>query len=283
MRIMLAKPTFSHVTRTAVVIVVLINVSTYMLKTDPALKQPDDDAKIVAYYQTSGLNKIASNMALSLFRSVYPEAQVYIHYDTDHIPEGARGDMTTFNNKHTDQSVQDCGMHFSTVRAMESYIKRVQKAASLQPKGWVLLLEDDVWVWTQINPRYLRYDVTGTCWATFTPAISRIILAHSRHHVFKNATCYGAYGGHYVNSSRVLGLRNYHGFLRALLIAARGIVPSDLLLSALILGDGGTIGDNPGYYEYGGVFRPVAATAHYGPLNILHQMKWLYFMRYIAG
>ena len=77
-----------------------------------------------------------------------------------------------------------------------------------------------------------------------------------------------------------MGLEGYHDLLKDLLNAVGGPVASDLLLSSVILADGGTIGDNPGFYEPGDL-PPGFSNTKYGPPNIFHQMKWLYFFKYI--
>jgi hypothetical protein len=191
-------------------------------------------------------------------------------------------DLITYNEKNVYKSNASYGMYFSSVIAMETYIQRIKTAAGLQKNGWVLLLEDDVWVWTKIKQNDLKYDVTGTCKHPYSRECSRAIKTHSTHHpVFRNASCYGAYGGHYINSSRILGLKDYHALLANLLVAVDGPVASDMLLSAVILSDGGNIGGNPGFYEFGGSKTgPVYSNTERGPPNILHEMKWLYFMKY---
>ncbi len=234
---------------------------------------------MVGYYQTSGSNRLASSVVLHLFQSTYPSAPLYIHYDTDHALPRPRATLITYNEKNVDQSVVSNGMYFSSVTAMENYISHIKKAAGLQRNGWVLLLEDDVWVWTGIKQNDLRYDITGTCRHQFSVECSKCptaIRAHaSLRQVFRNASCYGAYGGHYLNSSRILGLKDYQGLLRDLLGAVGGPVASDILLSAVILSDGGSIGDNLGFYEPNDLSQ-VLFHAKHDPPNIFHQMKYLY-------
>jgi hypothetical protein len=244
--------------------------------------QSDDNVSVVGYYQMSGSNRVASSVVLSLFRSVYPTVPLYIHYDMDHALSASGADLVTYNEKRVDKSAVSKGMYFSTVTAMEDYIQRIKRAASLQKKGWVLLLEDDVWVLAPVKQKDLRYDVTGTCKHAYSRECSRAIETHSTHRpVFRNASCYGAYGGHYINSSRILGLRDNHDLLASLLLAVGGPVASDVLLSAVILSDGGTIGGNPGFYEFFTYTGPVYSNPESGPPNILHEMKMLYWMRNI--
>jgi hypothetical protein len=273
-------PRYKHIMCLTITIITLVYVTTSVLEVEYA--ETNNNVKVVAYYQTSGSNQLASNVVLYMFRSVYPSAPLYIHYDMDHPLSTLGVDLITFNDKNADKSNVSYGMYFSSVIAMETYIQRIKTAAGLQKNGWVLLLEDDVWVWTQIKQNDLKYDVTGTCKHPYSPEYSRIIKSHSPHHqVFRNASCYGAYGGHYINSSRILGLKDYHDLLTDLLLVTNGLVASDMLLSTIILVDGGTIGGNPGFYEFGSNTGPVFSNEDHGSVNILHEMKWLYFMKYL--
>lgn len=268
-------PRYRHILYLAVVTMSTIYIFSWTMQTT----QNDDSVNVVGYYQTTGLNPLAASVVLHLFRSVYPSAPLYIHYDADHAIPTPGVDLITHNENQVDKSAVSKGMFFSSVIAMQAYIQRIKTAAGLQKNGWVLLLEDDVWVWAGIKKNDLRYDVTGTCRHQFSTECSlcpTAIKSHSRHRqVFRNASCYGAYGGHYINSSRVLGLKNDHGLLQDLLNSdvKNGVVASDILLSAVILCDGGSIGDNLGFHE--------AFDLKYSQSNIFHGMKWLYLIRYI--
>ena len=152
-------------------------------------------------------------------------------------------------------------LHFDTLHAAEAYIQRLQATAGLMPRGWVFLLEDDVWAIQAVEEKDLRYDISGTCWAIYKPEYGAII---------KNETslCYGGYGGHFINSSRLLGLSaSRYRPLIADLLAAFSPIASDELLSAVILQDGGTIGYYTGFYEH---------LVGDGPMRTQHQMKWFY-------
>lgn len=269
-------PRYRHVLYLAAVAMSTICIFSSTMQT----RQNGDSANVVGYYQTTGLNPLAASVVLRLFRSVYPSAPLYIHYDADHAIPTPGADLITHNERQVDKSATSTGMYFSSVMAMLAYIQRIKTAAGLQKNGWVLLLEDDVWVWRGVTKADLRYDVTGTCKHPFSRECSRCptaIKTHARRQVFRNASCYGAYGGHYINSSRVLGLKNYHGLLQDLLNSdvKNGAVASDMLLSAVILGDGGNIGDNPGFYDFFDLFY-----VNYGQINILHNMKCLYLIQY---
>lgn len=251
--------------------------------------RPENDensnVNVVGYYQTSGSNALAASVVIRFFRSVYPTAPLYIHYDTDHAIPTSGADLITHNENQVDKSAVSKGMYFSSVIAMEAYIQRIKTAAGLQKNGWVLLLEDDVWVWAGIKQNDLKYDSTGRCRHKFSIECAgclTAIRAHSRdRQAFRNESCYGAYGGTYLNSSRILGLKYNHGLLQDLLSSVKiGAVASDLLLSSVILVDGGSIGDNPGFYEPYDLSQ-LFSNIKYGPPNIFHLMKWLYLMRYI--
>jgi hypothetical protein len=231
------------------------------------------DQNIAAYYQTGGTHRVASYVAMSLFRSVYPSVPLYIHYDILINDKGINNmqfypTLTTTAKNLSDLSASS-GMHFTSVSAAEAYIKRLQAAAALNPHGWVLLLEDDVWCWQTVNHADLVFDISGTCWAKYRSEYSKAILQMApSHQAFLNATCYGGYGGHFVNSSRLLGLQmNLVQRLIKLLLESHSPIASDELLSAVILQEGGSIGYYAGYYEY---------TKGHSALKTLHQMKWLY-------
>ncbi len=199
-------PRYKHVLYLAFVtmFIVYIFTSTHTVEHEKTID-------VVGYYQTSGSNRLASIVVLYFFRTMYPLAPLYIHYDTDHPLQISEATLITYNEKNIDKSAVSNGMYFSSVTSMDNYLKRIKKAASLQKNGWVLLLEDDVWVWTRIKQNDLRYDVTGTCRHQFSSECSKcptVIQTHSPHRrTFRNASCYGVYGGHYLNSSRILGLK----------------------------------------------------------------------------
>ena len=268
-----------------VAVMIAVFLVTCMYDVEERIKE--DDIKVVAYCQRVVGNSIAFRVALHLFRSVYPSSPLYIHWDEDHalsIP----GTILTTHNKNIIEKTTNVGrgvMFFASVTAMEAYIHRLKAAASFERNGWVLLLEDDVWVLSRIKRQQLQYDISGTCKGQFhTKCIEcpRVIQAHTpNHQAFRNAECYGGCGGSYINSSRILALEGYHDLLEALLSAWGGPVPQDALLSAVILADGGPIGNNPGYYEPEDL-QTYFSNANSDQPNILHQMKWLYFMKYIV-
>ena len=246
------------------------------------------DPNIVAYYQSSGHNRVAQWIALSLFRQVYPFSPLYIHFDinkptneTEALSKRFTATLTTYNSQSSDHSTASHGMYF-TVDASIRFIQRLQAAAGMRPNGWVLLLEDDVWVWGKPDARHLfQYDINGHCWLRFDQTHSHIIQAHAspKLQVYKNATCYGASGGSILNSSRLIGLdtslqsgmREFVGNLSM----RSDDVASDLLISAVILRDGGSIGWYKGYYDF--------VVVGYGIPKIMHHMKMFYFMKYFYG
>ena len=248
-------------------------------------------AHVVAYYQTSGSNWLASYTALRLFRITYPTAPLYIHYDMlensthDQLAVDFGASLVTYNKQASDGSSATHGMYFSSIQSAEEYIRRLRHAASLQPSGWVFLLEDDVWVWGQVDEQDLKFDVSGTCWGRYEARYSELIRTHATLPVFQNATCYGGCGGHFVSCIRLLGITespSTRGLITGLLDL--GIpVASDVLLCALILQNGGSIGEYQGFYEYGGLMAPVLKTKSGNGVKTLHQMKWLYFLRYVFG
>jgi hypothetical protein len=250
-------------------------------------RKKEDDIKVVAYCQRVIGNSIAFRVALHLFRSVYPSSPLYIHWDQDHALPVSGANLITYNKNKIEKTtnVGTGRMFFASVASMEAYIQRLKTAAGFQRNGWVLLLEDDVWVLSRIKQQHLGYDISGTCRGqlhTKCRECPTVIQAHSpNHRAFRNAECYGGCGGNYINSSRILALEGYQNLLEAILRAWGGPVPQDVLLSSVILADGGTIGDNPGYYEPGDL-PPGFSNTKYGPPNIFHQMKWLYFMKYIV-
>jgi hypothetical protein len=151
-------------------------------------------------------------------------------------------------------------------------------AASLQPNGWVLLIEDDAWVWGRVKPESdLLYDISGHCLLRFSKEHSNVILAHSSSTVYRNATCYGGSGGSFVNSSRLIGLGDYSASRLALLadLTAGGYIASDMIISAVILQDGGTIGRYKGYYDFVVIGSGIPKTFHW--------MKCLYFLKNTFG
>ena len=234
--------------------------------TDHQLDNPKSE--YIAYYQTSGRNSLAIRTVLSLFHRVYPSARISMYFDSlgttiKHVPLSNQ-DMVTFAGGVADSSASRTGMYFDSVHAAEGYLKRLQKTAGLLPDGWVFLLEDDVWVLQAVPPEDLLYDISGTCWASYRPEYTAVIWNHSK----RQQTCYGGYGGHLVNSSRLLGLSSasVHQLITDLL-AAHSPIASDELLSAVVLVDGGTIGYYAGYYE------KLQGVGHF---KTQHQMKWLY-------
>ena len=265
-----------------VAVMIAVFLVTCMYDVEERIKE--DDIKVVAYCQRVVGNSIAFRVALHLFRSVYPSSALYIHWDQDYALPVPGAHLVTHNKNIIEKTTNVVGrgvMFFASVASMEAYIQRLKTAAGFERNGWVLLLEDDVWVFSRIKRQQLQYDISGTCRGqlrTRCRECSTLIQAHSpNHQAFRNAECYGGCGGNYINSSRILALEGYQTLLEALLRAWGGPVPQDVLLSSVILADGGSIGDNPGYYEPFGF-----SNTKYGPPNIFHQMKWLYFMKYIV-
>ena len=243
----------------------------------------DPTLGVVGYYQGSMRNRVAASTALRLFRSVYPDAPLYIHYDGSRHDSQESWDMAvdfhatlvTYSDEPRDRSSKPIGMYF-TVEAGKEYIRRLRAAALLQPRGWVLLLEDDVWTWSQVNRQSdLRYDICGHCWLKYSDNHSNIIRKHSaRNNImpYKNATCYGGSGGSFVSSSRLIGLNmsspRIHSLLENLV---ENDMASDLLLCAVVLFDGGTIGWYKGYYDF--------VLVGFGYPRTFHHMNWLYFLK----
>ena len=227
---------------------------------------------IVAYYQTSGVPCLASAFAMTLFRRVYPNASLYIHYfdmpqswakssasllwGTRYKPTLATaGGAAAAAKKQHNQ-----GMYFNTTAAAEAYIARLQTAAALRPRGWVLLMEDDVWCWRAPRRDALVFDITGRCRAVYRQEYAKVL----------HRACYGGYGGHFVNSSRLLGLQTQQtSTIISALLKAHAPIASDELLSAVILRNGGSIGEYDGYYE-------PFTTGGSGDWITMHQMKLLY-------
>lgn len=248
----------------------------------------EDDIRVVAYCQRAVGNSIAFRFALHLFRVVYPSSPLYIHWDQDHAVSSPGANLITHNKDVIEKTIKvgAGAMFFASVVAMDAYIQRLKTAAAFEPNGWVLLLEDDVWVLSRIKRHHLNYDISGICrnqvhFVTKCRQCIETIRMHAPNHkAFRDAECYGGCGGNYINSSRILALEGYQTLLEDILRAWGGPVPQDVLLSSVILADGGTIGDNPGYYEPFDVV-PGFSKTEYGRPNIFHQMKWLYFMKYI--
>jgi len=264
-----------------IVIVLVMVAPTYTVEH----KENRDDVNVVAYCQRVSGNSIGFRIASHLFRSVYPSSPLYIHWDQDHaLP--VPGAYLITHNKNIIEKTTNVGtarFFFASVASMEAYIQRLKTAAGFERSGWVLLLEDDVWVVSRIKRHQLKYDISGTCGAQLRPRCREcptIIQAHSpNHQAFRNAECYGGCGGNYVNSSRILALEGYQNLLENILRAWGGPVPQDVLLSSVILADGGTIGDNPGYYEP--FYNDLQKYLSNGDQpNILHKMKPLYYMTY---
>jgi hypothetical protein len=219
-------------------------------------------SRIAGYYQTDNRHQIASYVALSLFRRVYSDSRLYVHYDATRPTKPIAADLITYSNQ-SEQSTKSNGMYFSTSVAAMAYVQRLQRAAAMAP--WVLLLEDDVWVYRGMETRELRFDVSGTCWATYRREYAAIL----------NKSCYGAYGGHYLNGSRLLTLSNDAvSILIDKLLAAHSPIASDELLSAIVIQHGGTIGYYEGYREFSGPFWLNGN----GWIKTVHQAKWLYFL-----
>lgn len=222
---------------------------------------------VIAYYQTSGKHALAIQVVLSLFHRVYPWARICMYLDTldtniKLVPLG-KGDLITITTRTTEESASKTGMYFDTVHAAQAYIQRLQATAGLMPGGWILLLEDDVWVWRAVPEPDLLYDISGACRAIYRPEYAAIIRNQTT-----SPLCYGGFGGQFVNSSRLLGLSQARvSQLIKRMLAVYSPIASDELLSAVVLNDGGTIGYYTGYYE---------TLRTNDVVKTEHQMKWLY-------
>ena len=181
-------------------------------------------------------------------------------------------DVVMINRNQTEASASKHGMFFDTVHASRAYLSRLQQAAALNPFGWVLLLEDDVHVFRPVYISDLQYDICGSIRPEYSTAYDKIIKAAMPHDGSESKENkrlhYGGFGGHFINSSRLIGLRDEKMLpLISDLLRSYSPIASDELLSAVILQDGGRIGTYSGFYEF---------EHGRGVMKTHHSMTWLY-------
>lgn len=244
-----------------------------------------------AYYQTSGKHQAAIHLVLMLFRRSYPYAPLTLFYDGS----GAELEFmqTVAHTYAANLSYTKVGAHpqgpfkgtFFKVENAKEYVQRIHDAAAYGAT-WLMLLEDDAWVCQPVQLERLHYDMNGVCQPMGPPLAPflRPLFGEER------TRCYGGAGGTVLRTSRLLllpktthhnatGLSPVGAFLDALFEkattttnATREYLASDVILSAVVIHAGGTIGRMYGYAD--------GMRDQTKPLIVRHQMKQLYTTTY---
>jgi hypothetical protein len=226
------------------------------------LEAPDhSDAgedRLAAYIQTSGLHLQALDEALHRFRKFYPTAPLYVHNDG-----GGRAvrqlallyRARDYTEASTAQSARPNGLYFRDPAGGTAYLERIAAAARLAP--WLLILEDDVWLYGRIRTSELSYDINSKCDAHFAVPLGALVSKS------KGGMCYAPCGGSVLRSSRLLSANRTLAGVSEIM---KHTTASDQLLSATVLMGGGGIGAYGGYSETWWRFGVV----------ILHHAKYAY-------
>ena len=151
----------------------------------------------------------------------------------------------------TAQSARPNGLYFKNPAGGTAYLERIAVAARLAP--WLLLLEDDVWLYGRIGTSELSYDINSKCDAHFAAPLGALV----------SKGCYAPCGGSVLRSSRLLSANRTRARVGEIM---QHTTASDQLLSATVLMGGGGIGAYGGYSETWWRFGVV----------ILHHAKYAY-------
>lgn len=220
--------------------------------------EPQPPEHIVAYYQTNGAHRVAMHRVLHMFMEWYPHSELQMHNDGGSSKLNSLSALYRIKNysyKALKGSDTREGMYFKSPEAGADFLERLATAARAAP--WLLLLEDDVGVHQHVDTRKLNYDINAHCSSYFDRKLADFVnpLAHGW-------VCYSGCGGSIIRSSRLLSANRTVDRVAEIMQHIEGdSVASDVLLSAVILLNGGTIGPYTGYTEW--AWLPGMVTQHY--------------------
>jgi hypothetical protein len=224
---------------------------------------------LAAYYQCYKQPK-AFAAVLEAFHNHHPTAPMTILSDNgnDYSAIAKHYGYTYIHS--TTRAAQDNGLIFHNSATMLEFIKRFVTQVQKMDADWVLLLEDDVLVLKPIDTTTLHYTLNGINPNEYLPDA----LAH--YLGIEGKQCYGGCGGSIISVPFIkrLVLEEVLEECERLCTVLEGKGASDILLTAIVLRYGGTLGPYEGFAEtwYPDIKERLAKQQ----VSVLHQYKNLY-------
>ena len=199
---------------------------------------------ISGFYQSSGLHARVVEAVLRNFRVFYPISRVSLWLS--HPPSS-----TVVSYAHF-YSVLGINSGNATVftNATAAVVFWSSLAAAADKSDWLLLLEDDIWLYSHINVGGLKYSINGApCSELFRPGVWLFLSTLNESN--KRQLCYPRMGGSIIRSSTLAAAPNQSnvGFFQALIDAGSGWIGRDELVAATVVAGGGDIGAFSGFSE----------------------------------
>ena len=247
----------------------------------PEILEYPDPKLLAAYYQVCKEPR-ATREVLRRFRHFYPEAFLYMTNDggdTKHIPEIAvqYGPIINWNasdviNQNSwkapgfeylyltkPTSSNHVSLFFDDPNASIGLVERIIYTAKRAGSKWVLLLEDDVWIYDLIgglSGEELRFNLVGSRSDVHFNEHTRAALESVLGRTLKQ-TNYAGSGGSLIRSSILFKLDTirdqWHEWVRRIVhfLRSRGrTIASDELITCLVYLVDGTVGQYPGLTEF---------------------------------
>ena len=220
-----------------------------MLATSGTLEPawPRKALSLAAYYQCHKHYRAVDHV-LYRFRHFYPTAPVVMVNDGgDHsLEELAHKYQADY--QYQEKSSDNAKLYFTDVNKATTFVKHIMDTAKLA--DWVLLLEDDVWMFNQITPEAMKFDINGMVPQQFR----QIFIDLSEEMLGKpvtSGTRYGANGGSVLRSSFLQKVADSKDWVDrvAQICNVSTHLASDELLSTLLFSYGATLGDFDGYIQ----------------------------------
>ena len=206
---------------------------------------------LVAIYHCGRQTDAAPAEVLSRFRDKYPAcAVVMINDGGDKVMESYAKmfhcEYAPCSNVSRNPSCIELGTAYDAIK----YVDRLL-AAVPDHDGWVLLLEDDVWIYDQVVLTQLRYDMCGGRGLALSPSVCMDISCRRENFPRKGVPSVKS-GGAFLRASFLRAMRGndtWRKNVNLLFLEEGRSFFSGTLLSILVYMEGGTVGPYPGYFE----------------------------------
>jgi len=228
-----------------------------------------------AYYQCFDRTRAAEEV-LKRFRSFYPYSEIIMVNDGGNKALSFLAMEYSAKYLYSDRtSSEDHGMYFSSWKKGAVYIERIIQAS--KNCDWLILLEDDVWLLSNIPLQTMCFDINGAhSWLLLPECLMDVVRARNPSLQKSGRMQYAGNGGSVLRCSFFNGLNNvnWKQDLPSLFIARDGYLASDEMLSSLTYIYGGSIGPyysfcQPNYLTF--LFKYMT-----GSISVLHEVKVLY-------
>lgn len=224
---------------------------------------------LAAYYQCYKQPK-AFEFVLQCFHQHHPSSPVTILSDNGNDYSQIAKHYGYSYIHSTTRAAQDNGLIFYSSTTMLEFIKRFITQVQQMDADWVLLLEDDVVVLKPIDTNSLHYTLNGINPNEYLPdALTRYLGKEDKQ-------CYGGCGGSIISVPFIKGLvlAEVLEECERMCEVLGGKGASDIMLTAVVLRYGGTLGPYDGFAETW--YPNIRELLNNQQVSVLHQYKNLY-------